>query len=80
MVEKKQAPPFCLPDQASIAWLFNIRGNDVPHTPLALSYAILYARKKPELIIDPQKLSTVVAKKLREIAKMTPMNKLQAKH
>ena len=45
-----------LTDQASIAWLFNIRGKDVPHTPLALSYAILHARKKPELIIDPAKL------------------------
>ncbi|MCF6199280.1 MAG: aminopeptidase P family protein [Hyphomicrobiaceae bacterium] len=74
--EKKQAA-FLLTDQASIAWLFNIRGKDVPHTPLALSYVLLHARKKPELIIDPQKLSTAVSKKLREIAKLTPMDKLE---
>jgi Xaa-Pro aminopeptidase len=30
----------------SIAWAFNIRGSDVPHTPLALSFAILHAKKK----------------------------------
>src|SRR5690606_33197094 len=29
-----------LTDPSSIAWAFNIRGNDVPHTPLALSFAI----------------------------------------
>jgi Xaa-Pro aminopeptidase len=28
-----------LTDPASIAWLFNIRGGDVPRTPLALSFA-----------------------------------------
>ncbi len=76
LVDKKQAA-FLLTDQASIAWLFNIRGQDVPHTPLALSYAILYARKKPELIIDPQKLSDSVAKKLRDIVKLTPIDKLE---
>ena len=27
----------------SVAWLLNIRGNDVPHVPLALSQAIAYA-------------------------------------
>lgn len=67
-----------LTDQASIAWLFNIRGRDVPHTPLALSYAIVHARKKPELIIDPKKLSAVVKKKLGVDAKLVPMSKLEA--
>lgn len=66
-----------LTDQASIAWLFNIRGNDVPHTPLALSYAILHARKKPELIIDPEKLSPTVEKKLRTNVKLFPMSQLE---
>jgi Xaa-Pro aminopeptidase len=29
-------------DPASVAWLFNIRGNDLECTPLPLSYAIVY--------------------------------------
>ena len=64
-------------DQASIAWLFNIRGRDVPHTPLALSYAIVHKQKKPELIIDPEKLSDAVAKKLGKTAKLVPMFELE---
>ena len=66
-----------LTDQASIAWLFNIRGKDVPHTPLALSYAILHARKKAELIIDPAKLGKVVKDKLGKDIRLFAMIKLE---
>lgn len=40
-----------------IAWLLNIRGNDVPCTPFALSYAILHDTGKLDLFIDPRKLT-----------------------
>ncbi|MEZ5839564.1 MAG: aminopeptidase P family N-terminal domain-containing protein [Hyphomicrobiales bacterium] len=30
-----------LTDPSSVAWLFNIRGGDVPHTPLVLAFAIV---------------------------------------
>src|SRR5690606_21119207 len=43
-----------LPD--SIAWLFNIRGSDVPHNPVALAFAIVPAQGKPELFIAREKL------------------------
>lgn len=41
----------------SIAWLLNIRGGDVPHTPLPLSFAILHAEGAVELFIDRRKLA-----------------------
>jgi Xaa-Pro aminopeptidase len=41
----------------SIAWLLNIRGGDVPHTPLALSFAILYRDGRASLFIDRRKLA-----------------------
>ena len=41
----------------SIAWLLNIRGSDVPHTPLPLCQAILYATGYVALFIDPQKIN-----------------------
>jgi Xaa-Pro aminopeptidase len=41
----------------SIAWLLNIRGSDVPHTPLPLCQAILYATGRVALFVDPQKIS-----------------------
>jgi Xaa-Pro aminopeptidase len=44
----------------SIAWLFNIRGGDLPHTPFVLSHAIVPAQGKPMLFIDGRKLSNDV--------------------
>jgi Xaa-Pro aminopeptidase len=40
----------------SIAWLLNIRGGDVPHTPLPLSFAILRDDGSVRLFIDCRKL------------------------
>jgi Xaa-Pro aminopeptidase len=40
----------------SIAWLLNLRGADVPRTPLALSFAILHADGRVDLFIEPRKL------------------------
>ena len=40
----------------SIAWLFNIRGGDIKHTPVALAYAIVPAIGRPTLFIGPEKV------------------------
>ncbi len=39
-----------------IAWLLNIRGNDVPCTPFALSYALAYQDGSVDWFIDRRKL------------------------
>jgi Xaa-Pro aminopeptidase len=44
-----------LPD--SICWLLNIRGGDVPHTPFALSFAILNSDGSTDLFMDERKSS-----------------------
>jgi Xaa-Pro aminopeptidase len=44
-----------LPD--SICWLLNIRGGDVPHTPFALSFAILNGDGSTDLFMDSRKSS-----------------------
>jgi len=41
----------------SIAWLLNIRGADVPHTPLPLSYAILSQTAKVTVFLPSLKVS-----------------------
>jgi Xaa-Pro aminopeptidase len=45
-----------LTDPASIAWLLNIRGGDVPFTPFALGFAVVHADSTTELFIDPAKV------------------------
>ena len=43
-----------LPD--SVAWLLNVRGSEVGHTPLALSYAILRKDGSVDWFVDQRKL------------------------
>jgi Xaa-Pro aminopeptidase len=43
-------------DPASIAWLLNIRGGDVPFTPFALGFALIHADGRAELFMEPAKL------------------------
>jgi Xaa-Pro aminopeptidase len=45
----------------SIAWLLNIRGGDVPHTPLPLSFAILHRDGSVLLFVDRRKLAPGLA-------------------
>lgn len=40
----------------SIAWLLNVRGGDVEHTPLPLGFALLHADARVDLFIDRRKL------------------------
>jgi len=48
----------------SIAWLLNIRGGDVPHTPFALSYVIQYGDGSADLFMDERKSSPELVKHL----------------
>ncbi|MES0882437.1 aminopeptidase P family protein [Roseibium sp. SCP14] len=59
-ISDKKADACVLTQPDSIAWLFNIRGSDVNHTPLPLSFATVPAEGKPSLYIDGRKLSNSV--------------------
>jgi Xaa-Pro aminopeptidase len=45
-----------LSDAHNVAWLLNIRGGDVSHTPLPLVFAYLPKDGRPTLFVDPAKL------------------------
>ncbi|MFQ5775835.1 MAG: aminopeptidase P family protein [Kiloniellaceae bacterium] len=49
-----EAAVLTLPD--SIAWLLNVRGGDVAHSPLPLSFAVLRADAAVDWFIEPAKL------------------------
>jgi Xaa-Pro aminopeptidase len=66
-----------LPD--SIAWLFNIRGSDIAHNPVSLAFAIVPASGKPELFIDPAKLSKDMRKELDPVVRISAPGKLKDK-
>lgn len=50
-----EASVITMPD--SICWLLNMRGGDVPHTPFALSFAILNGDGSTDLFMDKRKSS-----------------------
>ncbi len=56
-----------LTDPSSVAWVFNIRGADVPHTPHPLSRAIIHADGHAEIFLDAGKTATEVQAYLAEI-------------
>ena len=55
-IKKQGADLTILASLDAIAWLFNLRGNDVEYNPVAISYAVV-SEKETVLFIHPKKLS-----------------------
>lgn len=77
-IGKEGATHAVLTDPSSIAWAFNIRGGDVPHTPLALGFAILAADGKHQLFMDQRKFSRTVAAYLTQLADLHEPGEFEA--
>jgi len=56
----------------SLAWLLNVRGGDVPFTPLPLGFAILHADATVDLYMAPEKLDAAVRAHLGEAVRVAP--------
>jgi Xaa-Pro aminopeptidase len=67
-IGKLNADALVVSDPHAIAWTFNIRGADVSHTPLPLSFAVIPRDGRPSLFIDSRKLSNDVRHRLEELA------------
>jgi Xaa-Pro aminopeptidase len=66
-----------LTDPHAIAWLFNIRGGDVAHTPLPLAWALISADNKPLLLVQSRKLTNLLRDELAEIAEIGEPERLE---
>lgn len=59
----------------SIAWLLNVRGADVPNTPLPLGYAVLADSGAVEWFVDPRKIAATTRDHLGDrVAIADPQN------
>jgi Xaa-Pro aminopeptidase len=65
---KLDADALFVSDPHNIAWVFNIRGGDVAHTPLPLAFAIIPKQGQTRLFADPAKLTPPVVERLAEVA------------
>jgi Xaa-Pro aminopeptidase len=67
-IGKLKADALVISDPHSVAWTFNIRGSDVPHTPLPLAFAIVPREGRPALYVDGRKLANDVRNSLEALA------------
>jgi Xaa-Pro aminopeptidase len=67
-----------LTDPSSLAWTFNIRGNDVPHTPLALGFAVLAADGSHAVYLDERKLDIECKAYLTQLSTIRAPEDLEA--
>lgn len=66
-----------LPD--SIAWLLNIRGGDMPITPLPFSRCILYDNSSVDLYVDEQKIDCDLTEHLGAEVQIHPLDEFSKK-
>lgn len=62
----------------SIAWLLNIRGQDLEFSPLVLAFAIIFRDGKVILALDPRKLTDATRRRLGEGVRAIPLEELGA--
>ena len=55
-LSKAGADSAVLAEPSSVSWVLNIRGGDVPFTPVVLAYAVIHKKGKAELFIEKGKL------------------------
>lgn len=71
-VSEAGAQAVILADPSSVAWVFNIRGEDLPSTPHPLSRAIIPANGRPQLFIDKRKTGIEAEAYLTQLADLQP--------
>ncbi len=65
---KLRADALVVSDPQNVAWTFNIRGADVPHTPLVLAFALIPREGRPVLYVDAEKLDNETRHALEDAA------------
>jgi Xaa-Pro aminopeptidase len=71
-MQKLAADALVVSDPQAVSWLFNIRGSDVPHTPVVLAFATVPKEGKPALYVDLRKLGNEMRSNLEEVAEVRP--------
>ena len=78
-LKKQQAHAYVISELASIAWLFNIRANDIRYNPMVIAYAYI-TMDKAYLCVDSHRLPREVSMNLKadgvEIKKYTEIEEI----
>ena len=69
---KDGADTLMVSDPHAVSWLFNIRGSDVPHTPVVLAFATVPKEGRPAIFVDLRKVGNGIRARLEELADVRP--------
>ena len=67
-LKKDRRDVVLLTDPSSVAWLFNLRGVDVPFTPVVLAYALVHVTARAEIFIEPSRLPASLGRSIKATA------------
>ena len=59
-------------DPHALAWVFNIRGGDVEHTPLPLGYSIVPREGRPTVFLAPEKITNEAGDAIGAVGEIAP--------
>ncbi|MGJ3265234.1 MAG: aminopeptidase P family protein [Salinarimonas sp.] len=65
---KEKLDALVISDPHALAWLFNLRGGDVAHTPLPLGYALVPREGRATLFLDPDKVTNEAGDAVGDLA------------
>ncbi|MGB6565821.1 MAG: aminopeptidase P family protein [Xanthobacteraceae bacterium] len=69
-LQKLKVDMLVVSDPQAVCWLLNIRGSDVPHTPVTLAFALVPKEGRASLYIDGRKLGDDVRHRLDELVEV----------
>ena len=78
-LKKKKADNLFITAPENVAWILNIRGNDVPNSPIPNCRLIINNSKKIFLITEPKKAKILIKKKIINKNQLININDLQKK-
>ncbi len=77
-IRASKADAVILSDPLAVAWAFNIRGSDIPHTPAALIRAIVTDKGKAILFVEADRLESSLRPAFGNTTSLKPPSALQA--
>jgi Xaa-Pro aminopeptidase len=76
-IDKKKAAGIIISMLDEVAWLFNLRGNDIPYNPVFFSYAAV-TPTTATIYVDSDKLNSEVENHLRADVQIRPYDSLMS--
>lgn len=76
-LKDRNVAAFIVTQPDAIAWLLNIRSDDIPHTPVALSYLILHENAHVDWYINEERVGKDIRKKLGNTVAIRPPKYLE---